>query len=182
DEPPSFDYNDTLATTGESSFEAKPAALPLYEANAYRTSDHDPVIIGLKLGEYTNLINGTAAKNTLVGTSGKDRITGLGSADLITGGLGNDEFVYTNPTEGIDTLSDFTPGQDKIVLTALLQSLQYQGLDPIADGVVAFTAAGGNTTVYIDADGTAGPALKRALIVVRNISVATLKNAANFLF
>lgn len=182
DEPPSFDYNDTVATTGESSFEAKPAALPLYEANAYRTSDHDPVIIGLKLGEYTNLINGTAAKNTLVGTSGKDRITGLGSADLITGGLGNDEFVYTNPTEGIDTLNDFTPGQDKIVLAALLQSLQYQGLDPLADGVVTMEAAGSNTTVYIDTDGTAGPALKRALIVVRNISVATLKNAANFLF
>ncbi|MCX7097190.1 MAG: ExeM/NucH family extracellular endonuclease [Methylococcales bacterium] len=182
DEPPSFDYNDTVATTGEASFEVKPAALLLYEANQYRTSDHDPVIIGLKLGESINTINGTTAKNTLVGTPGKDRITGLGAADLISGGLGNDEFVYTTPTEGIDTISDFTLGQDKIILTALLQSLQYQGLDPIADGVVSFEASGSTTSIYIDSDGTAGPAVKRALIVVRNISVANLKNSANFLF
>jgi predicted extracellular nuclease len=49
DEVPVFDYNDTAATTGESSFEAKPTGRPLYEANAFRTSDHDPVVIGLDL-------------------------------------------------------------------------------------------------------------------------------------
>lgn len=49
DEPPSFDYNDTVATTGEQSFEAKPSALPLYEPNAFRTSDHDIVLVGLAL-------------------------------------------------------------------------------------------------------------------------------------
>jgi Ca2+-binding RTX toxin-like protein len=182
DEPPSFDYNDTVATTGEASFEAKPSALPLYEANQYRTSDHDPVIIGVKLGETINIINGTTIKDTLVGTPGKDRITGLGAADVISGGLGNDEFVYTGTTEGIDTITDFTLGQDKIVLTALLQSVQYQGLNPITDGVIKFATSGNNTIVYIDADGNAGPAVKRALISVSNISVANLKNAANFVF
>lgn len=49
DEPPSFDYNDTVADTGEASFEAKPSALPLYQADERRTSDHDPVLIGLDL-------------------------------------------------------------------------------------------------------------------------------------
>jgi predicted extracellular nuclease len=49
DEVPVFDYNDTAATTGEASFEAEPTGRPLYEANAYRTSDHDPVVIGLDL-------------------------------------------------------------------------------------------------------------------------------------
>jgi len=51
DEPTSFDYNDTIRDVGESSFEAKPAALNLYEANQYRSSDHDPVIIGVQLSE-----------------------------------------------------------------------------------------------------------------------------------
>jgi predicted extracellular nuclease len=49
DEVPVFDYNDTVATTGEASFEAEPTGRLLYEANAYRTSDHDPVVIGLDL-------------------------------------------------------------------------------------------------------------------------------------
>ncbi|WP_019866778.1 ExeM/NucH family extracellular endonuclease [Methylovulum miyakonense] len=182
DEPPSFDYNDTIKDTGESSFEAKPSALPLYAANPFRTSDHDPVIIGLKLDEAFNIINGTAARNVLAGTAGKDRITGFGAADTLTGGLGNDEFVFTSVTDGIDTITDFTLGQDAIDLAALLLSLGYEGGDPIADGVIKFAASGSNVIVYIDADGSAGPAVQRALIVVRNISAIDLNNAANFKF
>lgn len=49
DEPPAFDYNDTVRDTGEASFEPRPAALPLYLADERRTSDHDPVLIGLDL-------------------------------------------------------------------------------------------------------------------------------------
>lgn len=49
DEVPVFDYNDTVRDTGESTFEAKPTGNNLYEANAVRTSDHDPVIVSLDL-------------------------------------------------------------------------------------------------------------------------------------
>jgi predicted extracellular nuclease len=49
DEVSVFDYNDTVRDAGEASFEAKPGANPLYEANAFRTSDHDPVIVDLDL-------------------------------------------------------------------------------------------------------------------------------------
>lgn len=52
DEIELFDYNDTVfdSTGGaEQSFEREPNANPLYEVNAFRTSDHDPVIIGLDL-------------------------------------------------------------------------------------------------------------------------------------
>ncbi|MGZ8190400.1 MAG: ExeM/NucH family extracellular endonuclease [Methylococcaceae bacterium] len=182
DEPPSFDYNDTIKDTGEASFEAKPLALPLYEANAYRTSDHDPVVIGLKLGASINIINGTGGQNTLTGTAGDDFITGLGGADNLTGGLGNDEFVYSTIKDRLDTITDFTVGEDKIVLTALLQSLGYQGSNPLADGVVQFVTSGNDTIVYIDADGTAGSTKKLAFIMVLNVSSANLNNAANFIF
>ena len=47
DEIPLFDYNDDVRDAGESSFEEESDVLPLYEPNAFRTSDHDPVIIGL---------------------------------------------------------------------------------------------------------------------------------------
>lgn len=181
DEPPSFDYNDTTRDTGEATFEAKPAALPLYAANQYRTSDHDPVIIGLQLGETINIIEGSAARNILMGTAGKDRITGFVGADTITGGLNADEFVYVGTGDGIDTITDYAVGEDKIVLTALLQSLGYQGADPLADGIVKFAASGSNTAVYIDADGN-GPAVQRALIIVNNVTALSLNNGAKFIF
>ncbi len=51
DESPLLDYNDDVRDAGEASFERESSALPLYEANAYRSSDHDPVVVGLDLGE-----------------------------------------------------------------------------------------------------------------------------------
>lgn len=50
DEIPVFDYNDGIDDgSNESSFERESTSLPIYEPNAYRSSDHDPVIIGLDL-------------------------------------------------------------------------------------------------------------------------------------
>jgi uncharacterized protein len=51
DEVPLFDYNDaTDDGGGEAAFEEEPDGNTLFENNAYRTSDHDPVLIGLDLG------------------------------------------------------------------------------------------------------------------------------------
>jgi predicted extracellular nuclease len=49
DEVNVLDYNDGIQDPGEASFERKSNALPVYEPDAYRSSDHDPVIIGLAL-------------------------------------------------------------------------------------------------------------------------------------
>ncbi len=49
DEVPLFDYNDTERDAGEASFERESFALPLFEPEAYRSSDHDPVVVGLSL-------------------------------------------------------------------------------------------------------------------------------------
>ena len=50
DEVNLFDYNDDILDAGEAAFEQESGANPIYEANAFRSSDHDPVIIGLSLG------------------------------------------------------------------------------------------------------------------------------------
>jgi hypothetical protein len=47
DEIPLFDYNDDVRTADEAAFEEESDTLPLYEPNEFRTSDHDPVIVGL---------------------------------------------------------------------------------------------------------------------------------------
>ena len=49
DEIPLFDYNDNVKDTGEAAFEKESDTLPLYTPNEFRTSDHDPVIVGLNL-------------------------------------------------------------------------------------------------------------------------------------
>jgi predicted extracellular nuclease len=50
DEIPLFDYNDPVRDSpGEASFEEESDTLPLFEANQVRTSDHDPVVVGLDL-------------------------------------------------------------------------------------------------------------------------------------
>ncbi|MCA9948091.1 MAG: ExeM/NucH family extracellular endonuclease [Anaerolineales bacterium] len=56
DEVNLLDYNDTIQDAGEASYEAKPATNPLYAADPYRASDHDPVIVGLNL---TNIDTGS---------------------------------------------------------------------------------------------------------------------------
>ena len=53
DEIPLFDYNDDVRDApGEASFEEESDALPLHEPGVSRTSDHDPVIVGLDLLNY----------------------------------------------------------------------------------------------------------------------------------
>lgn len=49
DEVPLFDYNDEVRDPGEATFERESAALELYAPDPLRTSDHDPVIVGLDL-------------------------------------------------------------------------------------------------------------------------------------
>lgn len=49
DEVPLFDYNDEIRDPGEASFERESSAAELYAPDPYRTSDHDPVIVGLDL-------------------------------------------------------------------------------------------------------------------------------------
>jgi len=47
DEVSLFDYNDLVLDPSEQSFNVKPLTNPLYAPNAYRSSDHDPLVVSL---------------------------------------------------------------------------------------------------------------------------------------
>ena len=175
DEPSTLDYNTNFKSANQLG--------SLYAADEYRTSDHDPVVIGLNLTPPAlNRIDGTAGNDNLVGTSGNDAITGFAGRDTLTGGAGADQFIYTSVLDSGDTITDFQPGQDKIVLTRLLQSLGVNNADPLGNGFVTCTAARSDSIIGIDPDGSAGPASPRSLVLVKGVGCASLANPNNFTF
>lgn len=167
DEPNVFDYNE----------EFNPPSL--YSVDPYRTSDHDPVIIGLNLGNFSYL-NGTVGSDILTGTNSNELITGLQGKDTITTGGGSDRIVYNSVTDGVDIIKDFMVGSDKFVLTELLDSVGYSGSNPISDGYIKFSSKGVHTILKLDADGNNGTGLSRDFIYVQNVSVTALNNLDNF--
>lgn len=163
DEPSVIDYNTEYKSANQIS--------NLYSATPYRSSDHDPLLIGINL---TKSINGSAGRDALTGTAGDDVINGGLGADTLTGGAGADVFVYTRVQDGTDTLTDFTPGVDRIDLSALLASLGYSAHNAINAGVVRLVASGSNTLVQIDADGASGAGSLRTLLTLRGITPAQI--------
>jgi predicted extracellular nuclease len=142
-----------------------------YTPSVYRSSDHDPVLLGLSL---IKSVQGTAGRDTLVGTAGDDRITGGIGADTLTGGAGADTFVYQSIRDAGDRITDFLPATDRIDLSALLASIGYTGSDPVADGVVRLVNTAGGLSLQIDTDGNAGPAVARPLVTLSGVSAAQI--------
>ncbi len=147
DEPDALDYN--------LDFGRDPA---LFDGQTpFRTSDHDPLIVGLDLltpgvvingGNGKDLITGSNGndiltggngkdtilggngRDTLSGGNGKDLLVGGRGDDLLTGGNGNDTFVFSL-NDGMDTITDFAVGKDLIGLSGGLTfgSLSISTLD-----------------------------------------------------
>jgi len=162
DEPSVIDYNT----------EFKPQ--DFYAANAYRSSDHDPVVIGLNL---VKAVNGTNGRDTLVGTAGDDRITGGPGVDTITTGAGADVVVYTSTRDGLDTVTDFAPGNDRLDLSELLASIGQSPATALANGVVRLVDTPAGLSVQIDTDGSAGPIAARPLVVLQGVTAAQIQPA-----
>jgi predicted extracellular nuclease len=166
DEPLLIDYN----------LEFKQPACPTcspdyYTASPYRASDHDPIVIGLNL---VHAINGTSGADRIVGTPGDDIITGGAGADTLTGNGGRDVFVYTSMRDAADTITDFTPNDDRIDMSALLASIGVAPANAIAGGYVKLVASGNNTVVMVDTDGSAGPAAARPLVTLLDVNPASI--------
>ncbi|WNZ23318.1 hypothetical protein HJG54_10935 [Leptolyngbya sp. NK1-12] len=90
-------------------------------------------------------IDGIAGNDVIVGLDGNDRLNGGFGNDTLTGGKGKDTFAFMsdglnyqtipfNRSFGVDKITDFTPGQDKIELyrdtfAALGKRLQFAVVD-----------------------------------------------------
>ena len=125
-------------------------------------------------------------RTPIVGTAGSDYIIGGPGAKTITGGAGNDFFVFTDLRDVGQRITDFTVGTDKIVLTQLMGSINYIGIDPIADQYMRFVAGTGSNTgstfLQIDRDGILGSATFKNFLQVDNITTTQLNNVNNFVF
>jgi Ca2+-binding RTX toxin-like protein len=66
-------------------------------------------------------------------------IAGLEGDDKLTGNEGNDLFVYDSIDDGVDTITDFEVGSDKIVLTNLLARFDVVSPDSIAIAIFDLT-------------------------------------------
>jgi predicted extracellular nuclease len=169
DEPSVLDYNVNFKTANLIS--------ALYAGNEYRNSDHDPVVVALAL-HAPLVLRGTAGADQLLGTAADEVLIGGPGRDLLTGGGGRNQFVYTSVLDGGDTITDFRPGRDSLVLTALLRSLAAPA-DALASGHVVCAAQGADALVSIDADGRAGAARARPLVLLRNLGCAALTSPDN---
>jgi|GEM_PF-1670230 len=125
-------------------------------------------------------------RNPIVGTAGSDYITGGPGAKTITGGAGSDSFVFTNLRDVGQRITDFTLGEDKIVLSQLFSSISYTGTNPIADQYIQFVAGIGSnansTFLQIDRDGSLGSAIFKNFLQLDNITTTQLNNINNFVF
>ncbi|MDY0747836.1 ExeM/NucH family extracellular endonuclease [Paucibacter sp. R3-3] len=172
DEPSFIDYNTEFkvfgtSTTGNPDY---------YTATPYRSSDHDPMVLGLNL---VNEISGGG--KTIVGTPGDDVIEGGPGANTITGNGGHDVFVYRSILDVGDTITDFNPADDRLDLSGLLQSQGVASADPLASGHVTCATQAGSAVIGLDVDGSAGPAKSRAIVQLRGVACTAL-TAANYKF
>lgn len=65
-----------------------------------------------------NTLRGEGGDDQLLGGKGKDILIGGLGKDVLTGGAGTDQFVFETPNQGIDKITDFNTGDDKIAINA----------------------------------------------------------------
>jgi Ca2+-binding RTX toxin-like protein len=97
-------------------------------------------------GNGTDFLVGSAGDDLLNGDNGSDTLTGGLGSDTLTGGNGQDIFVFASG-EGIDTITDFSLGTDKIGLTGGLTfgNLSFSGNEILMGSDVLAVLTGVNT-------------------------------------
>jgi predicted extracellular nuclease len=169
DETPQQDYNTEFKaplTTCGGLCPADP-----YTAGPWRSSDHDPVVVGLSIYK---AINAPLASTAVAGTAGDDIITSGAGRRTLTGGGGNDWFVFTAGFAGGATITDLSAG-DQIDLRAVLRNLGITSAAPIAQGYLTCVASAAGAMISIDPDAS-GPALPRAMLLLRGQGCAVLNS------
>jgi hypothetical protein len=87
-------------------------------------------------------LNGDAGNDTISGGGGDDIITGGTGTDTLTGGAGDDDFfMSTLATNGADTITDFTTGEDQVDVDGTGTAYTQGGDTGGATGTVMFSAS-----------------------------------------
>ncbi|WP_309093117.1 type I secretion C-terminal target domain-containing protein, partial [Phenylobacterium sp.] len=108
--------------------------------------------------------------------AGADTLVASRGSDVLFGGAGADRFVWDAEPWSPATVEDFTPGADKLDLSALIQAAG--GGDPFASGRLKLLADdAGGTKVLFDRDG-AGPDPQWANYVIHLPGVEPARLAA----
>jgi len=134
-----------------------------------------------------NRLAGNAGANALSGLGGNDAIIGGAGADTLDGGVGRDAltggadadlFLFADPSQGLDRVTDFTPGLDRLgFASAAFGALPAGVLDAAhfvarasygattASGVPQFIFHTGTFVLSFDADGRGGAAAQRIAVL-----------------
>lgn len=88
DEPRTLDYNDAIFDREEDRFEDINPDGTLFQPDPFRSSDHDPLVVGLSFAD--DAIEGTDDADELVGSDAAETILAKAGNDTVAGGLGAD--------------------------------------------------------------------------------------------
>ncbi|MGB3492731.1 MAG: Ig-like domain-containing protein [Elainellaceae cyanobacterium] len=121
-------------------------------------------------------LNGGRGIDTLLGGGGNDELIGGGGNDFLTGGNGNDVFVFDSLTNGVDTITDFSPTRDQIDLRGILSGSQFAAASSFAklNQFVRLQQIGTTTVVSLDADGNGSGEALRPIVLLENVDADTV--------
>jgi len=131
-----------------------------------------------------NSITGGAGADSLLGYDGADILTGGSGADLLIGGNGADQFRYLGGETGLDRITDFTSGTDRIALstTGFVHTASFAF---VSSGAPAPTTANStflynvnNGVLSYDADGSGAG----AAVMLAQLNAGLNLTAADFVF
>jgi Ca2+-binding RTX toxin-like protein len=126
-------------------------------------------------GKGTDSVTGGEGNDSVAGGDGADRLAGGLGTDVLTGGLLADTFVFAAVAEGIDTITDFRNGNDRIDLSAIFAATGavVTGAN-IGEYIETFDTGSGAAELRIDADGLVGGSSYTTVAVVENFTAAAL--------
>lgn len=117
--------------------------------------------------------------DTIDAGSGNDVIYGGAGADIITTGTGTDQIWFTGMADIGDSITDFAPGHDKVVVYPLLGGL-LTTQQAFTQGVLALLTSGANTVLQYDADG-AGGAAPVVVATFQNVGTGAFNVSSDFI-
>ena len=167
------------ANSGIDTVESKSSSytLPAYVENITLTGVGPQTANGNALG---NILKSNNYASTLNGGDGNDILIAGKAANVLTGGAGSDIFQFDAVPNTAGRVTDFTVGTDALDLRGLFSN--YQGSNPVADGIISFSSDGtGGTQIFFDADG-AGSGLKKLITTLQGVSPSSLVMQSDWYF